>query len=97
VVKGHVAKYVVQFVHSGHMVDPVQAKGKVVQSCRIGRLDAKMPIDMQESANDAEGSGPDLHAEGSVLAMALASSPSIDYSDSGSLHSEAVLLHDIDW
>jgi hypothetical protein len=55
-----------------------------------------MPIGMQESANDAEGSGPDLHAEGSVLAIALTSLPSTDYSDSGSLHSGAVLLHDIE-
>jgi hypothetical protein len=52
---------------------------------------------MQEAANNAEGSGPDLHAEGSVLATMLGSLPSIDYSNSGSLHSETVLLHDIDW
>jgi hypothetical protein len=52
---------------------------------------------MQESANNAEGSGPDLHAEGSVLATAPASLPSINYNDLGSLHSGAVLLHDIDW
>jgi hypothetical protein len=58
---------------------------------------AKRPIEMQEAANNVEGSGPDLHAEGSVLATTLASLPSIDYSDSGSLHNETVLLHYIDW
>jgi hypothetical protein len=52
---------------------------------------------MQKSASNAWGSGPDLHAEGSVLATAPASLPSIDSNDSYSLHSGAVLLHDIDW